>query len=826
MKINNSIKIITFISILFIIDAYSQISSNQIIEKANGYTLNLSFEKQPFLMEGNNGKVINYFNSINESKPGSPILPSKTIIVAIPPESQIRFEIVDRTIERLKSVIPKSNPTIKLGKDSSLIYNETKINADYFGKDFYPVKEIELEGYAWLRDYYCVILKINTHRYNWMKREITEINNAKIELDFYDPKPYEINYDPIGTFDSNLDEIILNYQYANNLRSFRKDFTADDTTGNWIDFGADYLKLGVSTDGVYRIFKTDLENFEINVGTINPSTFKLYYKGNQQPLYVLGEEDGRLDETDFIEFYGTRNYAEGDHRVVNDITESYSEYIDRYSDTTIYWLTWGGEDGSRYDTSNYSLIGVEDTIDYYSNIVHGEANNFLDYSTSNLVEWQNPEWIYNESWIWGRHNVGSRTWQFDVDELVPDKTSKMLFRVQDFASDVVGVQNAHLVGLSINSDPTIYDSSYLNKFEQKILSGEFSSNLLQNGPNTLKTHSFPVPNSTVNILYSDWYEIEYPRYLSLINDSLKFIFNQSNLNSFTVVKITNAQSSNHILYKISDHSRRVNSFNRIGSTLFFADTLVSGEEFFITTENRILAPKIYYKKQFENLVSPSIQADYIIISHPLFNSAVSNYINFIENNYEVTAKNINILDIYDQFNYGFFSPEPIREFLYQANQLWTNPKPSYIFLVGEANYDYHNYKQMQEYVPNYVPSFGHPVSDNWYVIWDSIATIPQMFVGRLAVNSNEELAHYLNKHSNYLSDSYNAWNKTYFLLSGGFGDSQKRIAKQVNDFLIPNYIQPAPVGGYPSQLYATENPLTNFGPFSQEYIDSVFDAGE
>ncbi|MBT8380968.1 MAG: T9SS type A sorting domain-containing protein, partial [Ignavibacteria bacterium] len=42
---------------------------------------------------------------------------------------------------------------------------------------------------------------------------------------------------------------------------------------------------------------------------------------------------------------------------------------------------------------------------------------------------------------------------------------------------------------------------------------------------------------------------------------------------------------------------------------------------------------------------------------------------------------------------------------------------------------------------------------------------------------------------------------------------------------IPNYIQTSPVGGYPSQLYATENPLTNFGPFSQAYIDSIFGIG-
>jgi len=311
----------------------------------------------------------------------------------------------------------------------------------------------------------------------------------------------------------------------------------------------------------------------------------------------------------------------------------------------------------------------------------------------------------------------------------------------------------------------------------------------------------------------------------LINDSLKFKFNQSLQTSLKVIKLMNAPSSNYILYEISDYSRRVSNFSRSGSTLEFADTIKTGDEFFIITEGKFHSPKIYYKKQFENLVNPNNQADYIIISHPSLNSSVNSYMNVIEGNYSVGVKNINVLDIYDQFNYGFFSPEPIREFLKQANQFWLNPKPSYLFLIGEANYDYHNYKQITPHVPNLVPSFGHPVSDSWFAIWDSVLQIPQMFVGRLSAINEAEVLHYLSKHQKYLSDPYDMWNKSYFLLSGGSNESQKLIAKNINDNLRVNYIQNEPAGGYASQLYATENPKTNFGPFTQEYIDSVFDNG-
>jgi len=443
-----------------------------------------------------------------------------------------------------------------------------------------------------------------------------------------------------------------------------------------------------------------------------------------------------------------------------------------------------------------------------------------------LVDWQNPEWIRNETWFWGRQDVGAVDRNFSISQLVSNDSAQVFFRALSFASDKPGDEDAHNLGISINSDPTVYDSGYIDKYSQKILTAKISTDLLQNGNNVLKTISFPVPGSEINYIGRDWYEAEYPRHIHLFDDSLKIRFKQNLVNKLYGIRVQNTSESNqYIIYKIGGTEKRIEYYLQNSNELIFLDSVQTGDSYYITTDSKIHKPKIYYKKQFQNLRDNNIQADYLLITHPYFDAEAENYISFINANYEVTTKLVNVLDVYDQFNYGFFKPEPIKDFLLQANQLWTNPKPSYLFLVGDANYDYHNYRLLADYTPNYVPSFGHPVSDNWYVMWDSIATVPQMFVGRLAVNSKEEFTHYFNKHSDYLLESYNIWNKTYFLLSGGFGENEKLIAKSVNDFLNPNFIQPSPVGGYSSQLYATENPLTNFGPFSQTYIDSVFDTG-
>lgn len=769
-----------------------------------------------------NFNLRDYYQFTDEGSPGSMKLPKMTLLLALPQGSKPLIDVLNKVSHTEKFILLASNPTTYLDEAGNLIYEEM----NFKNSGSLPSQKIlDVRGFFYLRGVYCASLQINTHLYDVTTNSLEIIDKLEIQvtydgLSLNQEKQFE---EKISDYDNILRDVILNSELIPQFYSSPN--LHFDSLYNWIDFNATYLKVGTAEDGIYRLFKSDLENYGVNTSLINPRTFKLILKGKEIPVYIQGEGDGSFDDTDFIEFYGTKNYAEGDYRIVNAHNEPYSEYIDRYSDTTIYWLTWDGTDGLRPDTSNYIVQGIEDTLVYYTNISHYEQNNFLDFFTRTLLEWQNPEWIYNESWIWGMQGVGTINQPFTVSNLVNDRPVKAFWRVQSYASNLPGDQNAHNLGLSINNYPTVYDSGFINKYEQKILIAEFSSDLLQTGQNILKTHSFPVENATINSVMIDWYEVEYPRYLVLINDSLKFKFNQSLSTSLKVIKLTNALSSNYILYKISDYGRRVSDFSRSGSTIYFADTVKTGNEFFLITESKVRSPKIYYKKQFENLVSSDIQADYIIISHPSLNSPVNSYVNLIEGNYSVGVKNINVLDIYDQFNYGFFSPEPIREFLKQANQFWLNPKPSYLFLIGEANYDYHNYKQITPHVVNLVPSFGHPVSDSWFAIWDPVVQIPQMFVGRLPANSEAEVLHYLNKHQKYLADAYDMWNKSYFLLSGGSNESQKLIAKNINDNLRVNYIQNEPAGGYAGQLYATENPKTNFGPFSQEYIDSVFNNG-
>jgi hypothetical protein len=102
-----------------------------------------------------------------------------------------------------------------------------------------------------------------------------------------------------------------------------------------------------------------------------------------------------------------------------------------------------------------------------------------------------------------------------------------------------------------------------------------------------------------------------------------------------------------------------------------------------------------------------------------------------------------------------------------------------------------------------------------------------MNIGRIPAMSLDEFQSYAAKHQKYVSKGYDDWNKRFLFFSGGNYSDTNQIAqcKGVNDYIINNYVKPPPVGGLVFNFYKTANPVTNFGPYSPEYIKDAIDQG-
>ena len=131
---------------------------------------------------------------------------------------------------------------------------------------------------------------------------------------------------------------------------------------------------------------------------------------------------------------------------------------------------------------------------------------------------------------------------------------KVFTKLQDYASSVSN--NAHLLAISLNSS-TKQDSGFINKYQQKVLQGTYNSNLLKAGNNTLNVYSFAT-SANPNLCIVDWYEVEYPRYLKAINDSLNFQFSFLPNLSIRIVNLTNLNlSKKYSVWKIGNNYKIV-----------------------------------------------------------------------------------------------------------------------------------------------------------------------------------------------------------------------------------------------------------------------------
>lgn len=595
---------------------------------------------------------------------------------------------------------------------------------------------------------------------------------------------------------------------------------------SWIDMNKTYLKIGVAADGIYRINYSDLINNGINPASIIPQNLILYKSGIKIPIFVEGKNDGNFDENDFIEFVGTRNMG-GKHREINLYNEPYNEYLGRYTDTTIYWLTWDNIESSVIDYSDAlpNIIPVS-SIDYFYETVHYERNIALDYSIGDLVRKEMPYWTENKTWIESLLNVGTKSYQINADNIYPDKPAYIFAKLQDYASNVSS--NNHIAAIGINNS-LMYDTTLVERYQQALLNSEINSNLLTNGTNSLKIQSLST-GASINVLAMDWVELEYPKYLIADDDSLQFTFPYLVGRNIYRITIENINSNDISFWKYNDGYKKYLAELDNGTTSII-DTMSSSSKFIICRTDQIQKPIIYYSKNFSSFKNPELSYDYILITHKTFKSKANLYSQFISEHYGKRVIVVDIDDIYDEYSFGFFNPEAIKSFIKSAYENWANPKPEYLFLVGGATFDYHGNKHKYGGSPkvyNYVPSFGVPVSDNWFVMWDETnPTKLFMNIGRLPVKTNEEFDWYFTKHKELTENKFDAWNKRFLFFSGGTGNNQSQIdaLRNINQKIIDSLIVTDPIGGVYTHFYKTLEPVSNFGPYTQGQIQRAIDSG-
>lgn len=811
---------ILFLILLFIISIHSQ-------DKISGYQesdqkLKFTFQPAEFnlarLTDDIKLKKLSYYD---ESRPGELSLPSKSLFVAIPPGAEVTvdFRIVEKRTEDFN---PSINPEASLTRDTTIQLNFEPELVLKNGKR----EVIEILGYFEIKGVRVVHLKFNQYDYNFSSAKLDII--SKIEFTLNPNKPV-INYNSGIVFSDEAKKMFSGMLVnPDAINKFSSVVAVNDTTGNWIDFSAPYVKIGVAKDGIYRVFGSDLQGMGVNLSEIQPTTLQLLKKGLQQDIFVFDGSDSRFDATDYIEFLGERNMGSVDYRTPNAYGVPYNEYYDRFTDTTVYWITWNRSAGKRVTTAPQTLGISADTLKSYTELIHLEQDrSYLNFD-ANLVRRDLPYFYENKTFYWQNLNaptaMASRSYTFSLNELDNTDSVKFFARIASGASS--NATGSHSLVLQVGNNFPTYDSSSLDRYGRIVLSGAAPGSLFANGNNTIKVVSYPTGTS-INTVWIDWVEVEYARKLKATNDSLTVKLPYAANSTVKNIEITNVASDSLILWKRGNGIKKI-FVSRTGNSLVIQDTVVKADNYFLVKNTSVLKPTLYYKKNWKNLRNPSIKTDYLAVSIDAFAQPIRQHLGYLKNSYQLDTMFVDMNDVYDEYSYGYFSTDALRDFFKTTQTAWQTPYPDYAILVGSAAWDYrlsHSTVLGFKSKKNLVPSFGSPLSDNLLSVFDSTSSyIPQILTGRIPAKSVNDVERYFGKLANHYTQKFDRFNKRVLLLSGGDNESQALEFKEQNT-VLSNFFKSAPYSFEYNQYYRTFTPFTNYGPFPLEEVDANIKKG-
>lgn len=215
-------------------------------------------------------------------------------------------------------------------------------------------------------------------------------------------------------------------------------------------------------------------------------------------------------------------------------------------------------------------------------------------------------------------------------------------------------------------------------------------------------------------------------------------------------------------------------------------TPAKNSEIYVSTQNDFSTVNIK-KVNKPYLFKTNKDSKVIVIYNKEFDDFKNKYIAFRKNtDPHLTFKEIEVDDIFNEFNYGKKSPYAIKNFLYFAKNNWKDSITTLV-LIGNASWDAS--KRMSHSVAtDFVPSYGFPPADYWYSLLDEDLK-PDLNVGRISIHSTEDGENYLKKLVDYYNIPDQPWMKNFLFLSGGENDDERAKFARIKSYFFDDYIK-------------------------------------
>lgn len=703
------------------------------------------------------------------SETGKPMLPVKGFLLAVPEGSLLEVSVLDSetVTESCVKIYPVPKPEVREKGGMRYIAQEFVLDgASYSSNRYYPDKQVEVGFYGYLRDIRVAQLRVFPIQYNPAKAEI--VFHRKIRLKVKLRGGVFSRRNTAGDISTGRD-MPFDAVYRNSILNYDPDLKGTRATGavqmipeDDLEYlNGDPYKISVREDGIHEITYQDLVDAGADLRGVDPSTIKLYNLGREIPIFVFGEGDGAFDSSDYIVFFGLGNKGE-------------------YSYSNCYWLSWGGGSGLRMENLD---CRPGDSLAVHSSFIHK-----VHFEEDNEYYPSVHEGEGKDHWYW--------------QELLAPFTGEYPVTLPDVASSPYDVKmKISLLGKSGLSHHT---QIYVNRYLAADLNWQgmivFESNftceprLLSRADNLLK---IVCPSSELDQIFFNWIEFEYRRDYFAWEGVLRFKDTGLEPNQFEIAGFPDSLIE---LYRITDPHQVVRMIDysivpeNSSYKLVFQDSL-SEEEYLALVSGMRKKPVSIVRDEPSHLRSSMNSSDYIIITHEDFHENVQP-LKYLRQAEGLAVKVVKVDDIYDEFGYGNFTPQAIKDFLSYAFYNWRSPSPSYVFLVGDASCDYKG--DLPNGNVNFVPThlfvsqtdYLETSSDDWFVCIVGDDMLPDMLIGRFTAQTEADIDAYVDKViSHETSNPPGDWRERVLLIADDPDDAGDFEA--ICDRLADEYIVPA-----------------------------------
>ena len=736
-------------------------------------------------------------------EPGSPALPIVTQMVGVPsyhaPQPTITLAeaqslpSLTHPLEPMPSYEREQREAWRLNGSQNLNSEglEARYIADkrlYSRNEWYPANPVEISEPMTLRGQVVVEVTFTPVQVNLVTSEARWFSSADVSLDWgTEQLMSDMHFVEDPHYESFLQSMLSNYEQARAWRVERP--SASDATRQAQAAGSNSWMITVEGQGVFAIPFTQLQS--AGVDTSNPERLALYYgSGDSQ------QEQAIWIDNDSLYFVNTRDHNRWSKNIAYRL-----ELLSEGTGKRMEELSSPPDQATTVDSVPYELRFEKDLIYESLGAVAGATDRWY-WRKLLVLPVVRPSNSLNDTFNLPYLVASHSTPATMTLELAPLESGCHHARVL-----INGTARAEKGGGCSWSGFTAFDEVVsVAHSELSTTNNDFIiEQELQQGADTLMFNSFTVryQRSLVSEVRGLLFDSDRTSGVNFQLNGLSKLFlpimiggSQSQLQAATASPMTQGnqplinQNFSFLAFEVStlNEAKRMTDGTINNSTFTFGRANPANERYLVVQRDQTASIKSITSYTNSGLRDSSNQADYLIITHPDFESTLQPLVTHRQsqcgpNREACSVRLVTTTQIYNEFGAGVMDHQAIRDFLQYAYQNWSAPAPVYVLFVGDATYDPfdHTGGGAKVWLPPWLVDvdiwLGEVPGDHGYVVAlganespDS-DSLPDMHSGRLPVNSVEETSAVVQKIINYETNATTGdWRRNILLTTDDIPD--------------------------------------------------------